>query len=256
MKLSWDDPGSRQYETGVQDVILFLYDEINNRYESGVPWNGITSISINSTGGETTPLYADNKKIAEMVSIEDIEASIAAYTYPDEFAACDGSVEPIKGLRVTMQRRKRFGLVFRTFIGDDIRDKRGSKIHFLYNCMASPTERHYETTNEDPNILEFEWNITTIPEIIDGYRPTAYINIDTRKIPKANIDLLEQILAGTSWTDPRLPAPEELFNILENHDDSWVAGVFPILDNSYYPDHEPYTEAVIGFYRKLDERRF
>lgn len=256
MKLTWDEAGSRLFETGVQNTILFPAVS-PGIYGKGVAWSGVSSISISPTGAEPTPIIANNVKIAEYVSAEDIGASIRAFTYPDEFAECDGSVQPLPGLYFTRQQRKRFSLAYRTELGNDLRGRDyGYKIHILYNCAAKPTEREYESANNDPNLLQFEWDISTIPEYIEGYAPTSYVVIDTTQFPVVNISLLNQILNGTDYTDPRLPTPDELIDILEWHDSSWEAGVFPVLDNSYYPDPEPYTEALIGFYRKLDERRF
>ena len=248
MKLTWDDTGSRLFETGVSKAVLYPEDSSGN-YEKGVAWSGIVSISVSPSGGDPTPYYANNVKIAEEYSFIDFNGSIEAFTYPDEFAECLGMSLSGIGMRFAMQKRKRFGLVWRSVLGNDTNSlDHGYKLHILYGCMAQMSEMPYSTINQDPELMTFSWPISAMPTAATGYFPTSYVEIDSTKTDKDSINFLEQNLYGTDMTMPRLPLPEELITITGEHGDDYIGGIFPGLDDIHYP--------YIGFFPKLDTRRF
>lgn len=212
--LVWDATGQRFYETGVENGVLYVQDAAGE-YPLGVAWNGLISVSENPTGAEPTPLYADNIKYLTMYSMEEFGATIEAYTYPDEFAQCDGSYESSDGLFINQQRRKKFGLVYKTKIGNDVEgDDLGYKLHIIYGAMASPSEKAYSTINESPEAITFSWEITTDPIDIDGYRPTAHLVIDSTKADETKLAALEEQLFGSYAIDPNLPLPDEVITLL------------------------------------------
>lgn len=230
--LKWDAEGERFYETGVDNCILFPWDSSKTPvgYGDGVAWNGITSINESPSGAEASAQYADNIKYLNLISNEDFGATIEAFTYPDEFAACDGSADGnVMGLMVHQQARKKFGLFFRTRVGNDTEgDSLGYKYHFIYNCIAAPSERSYATVNDSPEAMTLSWEITTTPveDMPDGFRPTAHITIDSSKldtIAAGYLDNLLQIVYGKPATkDPvaaevkaKLPLPKEVITIMQ-----------------------------------------
>lgn len=248
MKLTWDDTGSRLFETGVSKAVLYPEDSSGN-YEKGVAWSGIVSISVSPSGGDPTPYYANNVKIAEEYSFIDFNGSIEAFTYPDEFADCLGMSLSGIGMRFAMQKRKRFGLVWRSVLGNDTKSlDHGYKLHILYGCMAQMSEMPYSTINQDPELMTFSWPISTIPEAATKYLNTSYVEFNSAKANKESMNLLEQILYGSDISTPRLPLPEELISIMGEHDDEYIGGIFPGLDGTQFP--------VSGFFPKLDTRRF
>lgn len=220
--LEWDKPGERLYETGVDRVVLYpIKDTISDPtdpYDTGVAWNGVTSITQSASGGEPTPLWADNIKYLNLMSAEEASLSIEAYTYPDEFEECDGSREIVAGAIIGQQARKMFGLSYRTLIGNDQKQQDyGYKIHLVYGCLASPSDRGYATVNDSPEAISFSWGVTTTPVDVAGFKPTSVIIVDTTKSTPAKISVLENILYGTggqSGTNPRLPLPAAVITAL------------------------------------------
>lgn len=210
-KLTWDATGQRLYETGVRKVVLYVKD--GGTYKEGVAWNGVTSIEENPTGAEATPLYANDIKYLNLVSNEEYEASITAYTYPDEFAECDGSAELKTGVRIGQQPRKEFGLCYRTAIGNDTEGtEHGYKLHLVYGALASPSSKSHSTINNDPEAAEMSWDITTTPVEVTGHRPTSVVEIDSTKVDASKLAELETKLYGgdQEGDKPTLPSPDEV----------------------------------------------
>lgn len=213
MRVKWDQNGERFYETGVDRGML--YPEVNNTYPFGVAWNGLMSVEENPSGAEANPIYADNIKYLNLVSVEEYGATIGAYTYPDEWAQCDGSADIAEGVQIGQQTRKEFGFSYRTILGNDIKlNDYAYKIHIIYNCLAAPSSKNYETVNDSPSAAELSWEISTTPIPVEGYKPTATVVIDSSKTDPAKLKAIEDILYGTDTTDPRLPLPEEIMAIM------------------------------------------
>lgn len=224
-KLTWDAEGTRLYETGVDHGVLYTKTGTNGAYETGVAWNGLTGITVSPSGAEANPIYADNIKYLNLYSVEEVGATIEAYTYPDEFMVCDGSAELATGIYVGQQARKAFALCWRTLIGNDVdgTDK-GFKIHILYNCMASPSERAYATVNDSPEAMTFSWEVTTTPlveTVGTGSSAvewkTAYVVIDSTKVSAANMTAIENKLYGTDGSggsSATLPTLTELKGLI------------------------------------------
>ena len=223
-KLVWDKIGEKYFETGVDHGVLYPWDSTNNTYGKGVVWNGLTSVTNSPDGAEPTDLWADNIKYATLRSAETFGATIEAYTYPDEFAACDGSIEVADGVYIGQQNRKSFGFCYRTMIGSDtdpdVSDNDNNyKIHIIYNATASPSERQYETVNDSPDAITMSWEITTTPVTVTGYKPTSEIVIDMSKLASAKRTTLLDTLYGTDGvggTDPTLPDPDDLLDMLND----------------------------------------
>lgn len=213
-KLVWDKTGDRLYETGVDRGVLYV--QSNGTYPNGVAWNGLTAVTESPSGAEATPLYADNIKYLNLMSAEEFGCTIEAYTYPEEFAECDGSAELATGVTIGQQARKTFGLSYRTKIGNDATgDKFGYKLHLIYGGLASPSEKAYATINDSPEAITFSWEVSTTPVSVDGHSPTASITIDSTKVEPTKLKALEEILygkdgEGASGTEPRLPLPSEI----------------------------------------------
>ena len=213
-KIEWDASGDRLFETGVDHGVLYVQDTEGN-YDTGVPWNGLTSVSSSPEGAEPTDLWADNIKYAVLRSAETFGATIEAYTYPDEFAVCDGSVEVATGVYIGQQARRAFGFSYRTKVGSDTdTDASGEKIHIIYNATASPSERAYETINDSPDAITFSWEITTTPVNVTGHKPTAEFVIDVSKLSEAKKTALENTLYGGQSSEPTLPDPDDLIALL------------------------------------------
>lgn len=215
--LAWDQAGERLYETGVDRGVLFIPDE-TGEFTDGVVWNGLTSVSESPTGADTNPQYADNIKYLNLVAKEEFEATIEAFTYPDEFAQFDGSVELQPGVHIGQQTRRAFGLCYRTLIGNDLEGTDlGYKLHIVYNALAAPTEKAYSTVNESPEAITFSWEVTTTPVAVEGFNPTASVVVDSTKVDAADLAALETILYGDDVdpTEPRLPWPDEIATLLE-----------------------------------------
>lgn len=209
-KIVWDAIGEHFYETGVRNGVLYLEDK-NDPYGKGVGWNGLISVSESPSGAEPTALWADDIKYLNMYSAEEFGATVEAYTYPDEFAECDGSAAISAGLLIGQQNRKSFGLCYRTVIGNDtLGNDLGYKLHLIYGCKASPSEKAYSTINDSPEAITFSWEISTVPVPVDGYKPTATLVIDSTKVDAAKLASLEEILYGSDTVEPRMPLPDEI----------------------------------------------
>lgn len=221
-KLTWDDTGKRLYETGVKQGVLFPMGE-NGSYAAGVAWNGLTAVTESPSGAEPTPLYADDIKYLELMSNEEFGATIEAYTYPDEFAECDGSVEVVPGVKIGQQPRKTFGLCYRTTLGNDVKgNDYGYKLHIVYGAKAAPSEKAYATINDSPEAITFSWEVTTTPVPVKDQKPTAHLEIDSTKVEASKLAALEAILYGADaeggsgeGTASRLPLPDEVITLLK-----------------------------------------
>ena len=208
-KLVWDNTGDRLYETGVKQGVLYIPTE--GVYSKGVAWNGLTAVTESPSGAEPTALYADDIKYLSLTSTEEFGCTIEAYTYPPEFEACDGSAELVKGVTIGQQKRSTFGLCYRTTIGNDVDgNDHGYKLHLIYGCVASPSEKAYATINDSPEAITFSWEVTTTPVNVTGARPTASITIDSTKCDAAKLAALEAKLYGGESTEPQLPLPDEI----------------------------------------------
>lgn len=212
--LTWDDTGKRFYETGVKKGVLYPQDE-SGKYPTGVAWNGLTAVTESPSGAEATPLYADDIKYLNLYSVEEFGATIEAYTYPDEFAACDGSAELVKGVKIGQQDRKTFGLSYVTTKGNDVDgNSHGYLIHLIYGCMASPSEKSYATINDSPEAITFSWEITTTPVSVEGFKATASIVIDSTTVDPAKLKDFEKKLYGSDSAAATLPLPDEVKTLL------------------------------------------
>lgn len=216
-KIVWDAVGEHRYETGVDHGVLYQVDNSGN-YVDGVAWNGLTNVSESPSGAEAQKQYADNMNYLTLYSAEEFGATVEAFTYPDEFEQNDGSASPVPGLNIGQQPRKSFGMVYRTKVGNDIAgDDYGYKLHLLYGCRASPSERGYATINDSPEAITFSWELTTTPVQITGFEPSAQLVIDSTKFTtetKARLTALEDVLFGTENVEPRLPLPNEVITML------------------------------------------
>lgn len=216
-KLVWDQIGERLYETGVDHGVLYIPDGAG-AYDNGVAWNGLVTVTESPSGAEASPQYADNIKYLNLYSAEEFGATIEAFTYPPEFNQFDGSVSPVAGVNVGQQSRKGFGLSYRSLIGNDVDGAdHGYKLHLVYGCMASPSEKAYGTQNDSPEPITFSWELTTTPVPVPGYdlKPTAVLTINSTEVAPADLANLEQLLYGEVGVDPRLPPPEEVIALFE-----------------------------------------
>ena len=213
-KIVWDAVGEHTFETGVRNGVLYLKD-VEGAYSTGVAWNGLTSVSESPEGAEATDLYADDIKYLTLMSAENFKATIEAYTYPVEFEECDGSATIAKGVVIGQQSRKPFGLCYRTAIGNDTDgNEHGYKLHIVYGCQASPSEKQYSTINDSPEAITFSWEVNTTPVNVTGKKPTATLIIDSTKADKAKLTALEAILYGSEQQEPRLPLPDEIATLM------------------------------------------
>ena len=231
-RLKWDQTGERTYETGVSRGVLYVYNKTTGDWDTGVAWNGLTSVSESPEGAETTAIYADNIKYLNLMSAEDFKGTIEAYTYPDEFQACDGSAklsDSYAGVLVGQQKRVKFCLCYTTKVGNDEDPEAGEKIHIVYNCLASPSERSYETVNDSPEAITFSWEFSTTPMAVnaEGIKPTAIVTINSTKFENGTanakyIAICDKLFGkstyeGTTETkvsDPELLTPDEIITIL------------------------------------------
>ena len=213
-KLVWDQSGKRLYETGVDHGVLYPI-QTGGVYSKGVAWNGLTAVTESPSGADVNDIYADNMKYLGLVGAEKFGATVEAYTYPDEFAECDGSVELVKGATIGQQNRKVFGMVYRTVIGNDVDgNEHGYKLHLIYGATAAPSEKAYNTINEDPEAITFSWELSTTPVNVTGHKPTASLTIDSTKADPTKLAELEKILFGGTETEPHLPLPDEIAQLL------------------------------------------
>lgn len=224
MKLVWDKTGEHFYETGVKNGVLYPMSA-SGTYPKGVAWNGLTAITESPSGAEATALYADDIKYLNLMSNEEFGATVEAYTYPDEFAECDGSASLTEGVYIGQQARKTFGLCYRTTLGNDAKgNDYGYKLHIIYGAMASPSEKAYSTINDSPDAITFSWELSTTPVAVANFKPTASLTIDSTKVDTAKLTALEEILYGKDGTgedhtigavDPRLPLPDEIATLMK-----------------------------------------
>lgn len=215
-KIVFDQSGERFYETGVKNGVLFVQNE-NGEYGNGVAWNGLTAITESPSGAEATPLYADDIKYVELTSAEEFGATIEAYTYPEEFEACDGSASLVEGITIGQQDRVPFGLCYKTVVGNDVRgNDLGYKLHLIYGAKAAPSERAFQTINDSPEAITFSWEITTTPVNVTGFKPTANLVIDSTKVDAAKLAIIEAKLFGSESEEPTLPLPDEIVALMKD----------------------------------------
>ena len=218
-RITWDDTSKRLYETGVKMGVLYPIQP-DGAYTKGVAWNGLTAVTESPSGAEATALYADDIKYLNLMSNEEFGATIEAYTYPDEFAECDGSAALAKGVMIGQQKRKTFGLCYRTTLGNDVEgNDYGYKLHLVYGCLAAPSEKAYSTINDSPEAITFSWEVSTTPVAVTGFKPTSQITIDSTKVNSEKLASLENILYGTNadgdtGAEPRLPLPNEVATLM------------------------------------------
>jgi hypothetical protein len=238
-KMKWDQTGERLYETGVKQGALYPQGP-DGEYKTGVPWNGLISVSESPSGAEPTALWADDTKYLTLMSIEEFGATIEAYTYPDEFAECDGSAEIEDGVFIGQQSRKPFGLVYKTTLGNDTEgNDYGYKLHIIYGALASPSEKNYQSINESPEANTFSWEVTTTPVEVTGFKPTSQVVINSKKVDPAALKLIEDALYGNASQEPTLLLPDEIKTLLSTkYKISFVAAL----------GKEPLTGATISVF--------
>ena len=214
-RLVFDEVGSRFFETGVKNGVLFVQGA-NGEYENGVVWNGLTAVTESPSGAEATPLYADDMKYVVLYSTEEFGATVEAYTYPEEFEQCDGSAALMDGITIGQQPRKSFGLVYKTVIGNDVQGQDlGYKIHIIYGAKAAPSEKAFATINDSPEAVTFSWELSTVPVPVTGHRPTATVVVDSTKVDAEKLALLEDKLFGSETEESTLPLPDEIAELLK-----------------------------------------
>lgn len=214
MKIVWDNVGEKKFEAGVKKGVLYIQSE--NVYTNGVPWNGLTGITEKPTGAEVTKLYANDSVYGSLQASEDFEATIEAYTYPEEFEACDGSKEMAPGVYIAQQERQPFGLSYVTTVANDTEGLLyGYKIHMVYGALAKPSEKAHSTINENPEATTMSWDVATTPVPVEGFKPTSHLVIDSTKVNADKLAALEKILYGDDNTEPRLPLPAEVAELLK-----------------------------------------
>jgi hypothetical protein len=224
--LSWDDVGQKAYENGVDHGVLYIPDD-SGAYVDGVAWNGLTTVTEAPTGAAPNPQYADNIKYLNLFSAEELGATIDAFTYPDEFQQFDGLSVPIAGLAIGQQNRKTFGLCYRSKIGNDLDgDDFGFKLHLMYGCTASPSQKAYTSVNDKPEGMAFSWAITTVPVSVSGLKPTSLVTLDSTKVDSDTLTDLMTMLYGTTGVDPSLPLPDAIVTMFSGTVTS-VVPLFP-----------------------------
>ncbi len=211
-KLVWDQTGERVYETGVSKGVLYPLSE--GAYNKGVAWNGLTAVTESPSGAEATPLYADNIKYLNLMSTEEFGATVEAYTYPEEFAACNGEASLADGITIGQQKRTTFGMAYQTKVGNDLDPEAGYKIHLIYGALAAPSEKAYATVNDSPEAITFSWELTTTPVEVTGFKPTASLVIDSTKVDETKLAALEAVLYGSESEEARLPLPNEILTLI------------------------------------------
>lgn len=232
-KLIWDAPGTRLFEAGVDHGVLYIPDE-TGAYTEGHAWNGLVSVTESPSGAEANAQYADNIKYLNLISAEEFGATIEAFTYPDAFALCDGSAEPVPGVMIGQQARRAFGLSYRTLIGNDlVGNDYGFKLHLVYGAQAAPTEKAFTTINDSPEAMTLSWELTTTPVEVPGFKPSATLVIDSTKVSAAELAELTTILYGDTTASARLPLPAEVFEIL--------GGGAALAREAYTPQEPAYT---------------
>lgn len=213
-RLTWDDLGKRFYETGVKQGVL--YPQVGGAYPKGVAWNGLTAVTESPSGAEPTPLYADDIKYLELTSNEEFGCTIEAYTYPDEFKACNGEATLADGVTIGQQTRVPFGFCYKTVLGnDEKKNDYGYKLHLVYGATASVSEKAFQTINDSPEAITFSWEVTTTPVAVKGFKPTAILTIDSTTIAPEKLTALEDILYGKETVEARLPLPDEIADLVK-----------------------------------------
>jgi hypothetical protein len=208
--LVWNQTGEKLYETGVKKGVLYPLSS-DNKYTPGVAWNGLTSVSLSPEGADVEAIYADDVKYMNLISTEELNGTIEAYMSPEEFDACDGAADLATGVSIGQQSRKTFGLCFRTTVANDVTGvDYGYKLHLVYGCLASPSERSFETINDSPEAMTLSWEFSTTPVNVAGHKPTALVTIDSTKVDATKLKALEDILYGTDSEEARLPLPDEI----------------------------------------------
>lgn len=208
--IDWNVSTEKFYESGIDRGVLYVRSP-GGTYPLGVPWEGLISVTEKPGGAEPTDLWANNAKYAQLLSTETFEGTLEAYTYPDEFIACDGMVEAVTGLLVAQQDRSSFALTYRTFVGSEAAGQKDAyKIHIIYGCLAQPSEVSRETLNDSPNAATFSWDFMTTPEAMAGYSPVSKIVLDSRNLGATELTLIEETLYGDGVDDPGLPLPADL----------------------------------------------
>lgn len=212
-KLVWDQASERLYETGVDRGVV--YPQVGAAYPAGAAWNGLTAVNLSPSGAESTPLYANNTKYLNLMSVEELGGTIEAYTFPDEFAACNGLATMVPGVRIGQQKRKAFGLCFRTMIGNDVDGTAyGYKLHLVYGAMASPSEETNSTINDSPEAKTMSWEFSTTPISVEGFEPTSHIEIVSTEIDADKLAALEAALYGSAEKEAYLPLPDEVVQLV------------------------------------------
>lgn len=212
-RIVWDQTSERLYETGVDRGVV--YPQVGGAYPKGAGWNGLTGVTLSPSGAEATPLYANNHKYLNLMSVEELGGTIEAYTYPDEFAECDGSASLVTGVRIGQQKRKTFGFCYRTLLGNDVDGTAyGYKLHLIYGALAAPSEQANATINDSPEAKTMSWEFTTTPVEVEGFEPTASVEIDSTTVDNTKLKALEDILYGSEDSEPRLPLPAEVATII------------------------------------------
>lgn len=213
-KITWDETGKRLYETGVKMCVLYPQDD-KGVYSKGVAWNGITAVTESPSGAEPSPLYADDIKYLELISAEEFGGTIEAFMYPDEFGACNGEKTLVEGVTIGQQDRVPFGLCYRTTLGNDVKkNEYGYKLHLVYGATAATSEKAFQTVNDNPEAITFSWEFTTTPVAVEGFKPTAHLEIDSTKVDSAKLKALEDVLYGTESEEAKLPLPAEVKTLL------------------------------------------
>lgn len=213
-RLTWDENEKRQYEYGVSNGVLYVMDE-SGKYPNGEPWNGLTNVSDNPTGGENNSLWADGIEYANFRSAEKYACSIEAYMYPDGFSECDGSASPIPGMYIRQQTRKKFGMSWRTEIGNANNPEQGYKIHIAYGLTASPSERSSDTVNENFDAASFSWEADGTAVPITGYKPSAKLEFSSIILGQKKMKALEDLLYGCETAAAHLPLPDEIISAIK-----------------------------------------
>lgn len=212
-RLTWDQTGQKLYETGVEQAVLYPQAE-DGSYPAGVAWNGLTGVTQSPSGAEPTPLYANNNKYLELMSNEEFGFTIKAYTYPDEFEACNGEAELAEGVVIGQQVRSAFGMSYKTILGNDIKNNDyGYKLHLIYGAKAKPSEKDYATINDNPEAMEMSWECSTTPVKVEGFKPTAHVCITSTKVDEGKLKSLEDMLYGTESEEAKLPSLAELVTL-------------------------------------------
>lgn len=213
-KLVWDTVGNRYYETGVSKGVLFVWDSTNDKYKDGVAWSGLSAVTESPDGADENAIYADNIKYLSLRSVENFGGTIEAYTYPDEFAICDGSAELADGVHIGQQTRVPFCFCYQTKKGNDRNADAGYVIHIVYGCTASPTEKSFESVNDSSDANTFSWEFSTVPVDVAGYKPTSHIEIDSTKCDATKLATLEAKIYGSETTSSALLLPEEIMKMM------------------------------------------